>query len=164
MHCLLFSLSSFLTPAWPTAGPGRPGHCPPQPPQVSSDEDAASLGRQPSLEAVAIPGEESPEAHRAAPCGRLHSPLLPGASGHSQPALTAQRGQSPGPDPSPGLCGARFGARLPRPPLRMASDATSDMKFGWWGGFYINNQFSSTNWPPSNLVLTLPVVASDPTS
>lgn len=77
-HCLLFSLSSFLTPAWPTAGPGRPGHCPPQPPQVSSDEDAASLGRQPSLEAVAIPGEESPEAHRALRVDASTAPSSPG--------------------------------------------------------------------------------------
>lgn len=56
----LSSLQPLQLPHTGLAGTARPQH-----PQVSrSNEDAASLGRQPSLEAVAIPGEESPEADR----------------------------------------------------------------------------------------------------
>lgn len=64
--------------------------------------------------------------------------------------------------PSAGFWGAQFRAWLPRLPLHMASDTTSDMKLGGGGGFYINNQFSSSNGRPSNLVLALPVVVSVP--
>lgn len=119
----------------------------PQPPQVSRRK-APKLTE---IGSVWTPSQPPPFRGE----GTLPARARPTTGPEPQALLQAQV-------PSAGFWGAQFRAWLPRLPLHMASDTTSDMKLGVGGGFYINNQFSSSNGRPSNLVLALPVVVSVP--